>query len=313
MVAESEHGGRVDWASFDAMAASTTAPAPPPVTASALPTPVRFRGMPLPRYYEMEESGIDLGAVDASAADLARLALLEFALVYANDMFMVPIRLPMGSVTQIESLYVDDNFGSSTLIRGANREPNAGLSGWSFFAPQTTTGGRLQALVLPQVAGYPLVGPVLEDVRVMRDEMANLVWGIEHSVEGGDGRAQQRSETLPSASEQIPSTTEALAYKLMTAAPPNWFPFVLNSGLPRMLRLELLQPAAEGPRGRLLPELGGLVHEEEVSREGIRLVRERVLARSGNGETHLWSRRRRQVGRGEGSSGLEFDRAETKA
>ena len=312
LVAESERGGRVGWASFDAVAASASAPMPAPVTITALPTPVRVRGMPLARFFEMEDAGIDLGAVDASATDLARMALLEFALVYANDMFMVPIRLPIGTVTEIESLHMDDNFGMSTEIRSATRAPSAGMSGWSFLAPQTQSGGRLSALVLPHVAGHPLIGPAIEDVRLMRDEMANLVWGIEHAVEGGDGRAQQRAETAPTAPAKVPSTSEAVSYRLMTAAPPHWFPLVLEMGLPRQLRLELLQPSTEEPRGRLLPTVGGLVHEEEVPREGIRLLRERVLARSGNGNTYMWSRRRRLIGRGEGSSGLEFDLAQTK-
>ena len=268
--------------------------------------------MPLARFFEMEDAGVDLGAVDASATDLARMALLEFALVYANDMFIVPIRLPIGTVTEIESLTVDDNFGMSTTIRSATREPIGAEPGWSFLAPQTQSGGRLSALVLPHVAGHPLIGSAIEDVRLMRDEVANLVWGIEHAVEGGDGRAQQRAETAPAAPEKVPSTSEAVAYRLMTSAPPHWFPLVLEMGLPRQLRLELLQPSTEEPRGRLLPTVGGLVHEEEVPREGIRLLRERVLARSGNGNTYVWSRRRRLIGRGEGSSGLEFDLAQTK-
>jgi hypothetical protein len=312
LVAESERGGRVGWASFDAVAAPASPPMPPLVPITMLPTPVRFRGMPLARFFEMEDAGVDLGAVDASATDLARMALLEFALVYANDMFIVPIRLPIGTVTEIESLTVDDNFGMSTTIRSATREPIGAEPGWSFLAPQTQSGGRLSALVLPHVAGHPLIGSAIEDVRLLRDEVANLVWGIEHAVEGGDGRAQQRAETAPAAPEKVPSTSEAVAYRLMTSAPPHWFPLVLEMGLPRQLRLELLQPSTEEPRGRLLPTVGGLVHEEEVPREGIRLLRERVLARSGNGNTYVWSRRRRLIGRGEGSSGLEFDLAQTK-
>ncbi|MHC9062790.1 hypothetical protein ACYX34_08895 [Nitrospira sp. CMX1] len=312
LIAESERGGRIGWSSFDAVMGAPSAPAPAPVTITTLPTPVRFRGMPLARFFEMEDAGIDLGAVDASAADLARMALLEFALVYANDMFMVPVRLPIGTVTEVERLEVKDNFGMVISINSATRPPNVGMPGWSFLAPQTPSGGRLKALVLPHVAGHPLVGPVIEDVRLMRDEMANLVWAIEHSTEGGDGRAQRRAETAPPASEQVPSTSAALAYRLMTAAPPHWFPLVLETDLPRQLRLALLDPSTETPRGRLLPAVGGLVYEEEVPREGVRLLRERVLARSSNGSTYLWTRRRRMVGRGEGSSGLEFDMAETK-
>lgn len=51
------------------------------------------------------------------------------------------------------------------------------------------------------------------------------------------------------------------------------------------------------------------VYEEEVPREGARVTRNYQLARWLNGSTHLWIRRK-QVGRGEGSSGLRFDTAE---
>lgn len=313
LVAESERGGRVDWASFDAVAVPASAPPPAPLTITTLPTPVRFRGMPLARHFEMEDAGIDLGAVDASAADLARMALLEFALVYAGDMFMIPVRVPLGTVAEIVSLDVEDNFGLTTRIASAARAPNANAPGWSFLAPATPSGGRVPALVLPHVAGHPLVGPLIEDVRLMRDEMANLVWAIERATEGGDGRAKPRAETAPVAPERGESAVAAaLAYCLMTAAPPHWFPLVLEPGLPRRLRLALLAPSTEVPRGLLLPAPGGLVNEEEVPREGLRLLRERVLARSSDGATHLWTRRRRQVGRGEGSSGLAFDEAEVQ-
>lgn len=307
LVAESERGGSVSWASFDAVASPASAPPPTPVTITALPSPVRFRGMPLARHFEMEDAGIDLGAVDASAADLARMALLEFALVYANDMFMVPVRVPLGTVTEIVSLSVEDNFGLITLVPSAARAPSAGETGWSFLAPATPSGGRVPALVLPHVAGHPLVGPVIEDVRLMRDEMANLVWAIEHATEGGDGRAKPRAETALPAAARTPVAATTPAYRLMTTAPPNWFPLVLDAGLPRSLRLALLDPSNEIPRGRLLPAPGDLIREEEVPREGVRLLRERVLARSSDGTTHLWTRRRRLVGRGEGSSGLAFD------
>lgn len=312
LVAESERGGSVSWASFDAVAVPTNEPQPAPVTVTVLPSPVRFRGMPVARHFEMEDAGIDLGAVDASAADLGRMALLEFALVYANDMFMVPVRVPIGTVTEVVSLDVEDNFGKTTRIPNAARAPSASAAGWSFLAPATASGGRVPALVVPHVAGHPLVGPVLEDVRLMRDEMANLVWAIEHTTEGGDGRAKPRAETAPPVPTQAPVTADTLAYRLMTSAPPNWFPLVLDAGLPRKLRLALLAPSNEAPRGLLLPAPGGLIREEEVPREGVRLLRERVLARSADGATHLWIRRRRQVGRGEGSSGLAFDEVVTQ-
>ncbi|HRC61434.1 MAG TPA: hypothetical protein PLD53_10730, partial [Candidatus Propionivibrio aalborgensis] len=74
----------------------------------------------------------------------------------------------------------------------------------------------------------------------------------------------------------------------------------------------LLAPSTRVPRGLLLPAPGGVIREEEVPREGVRLLRERVLACSSNGTTYIWTRRRREVGRGEGSSGLMFDEVEAQ-
>jgi hypothetical protein len=62
--------------------------------------------------------------------------------------------------------------------------------------------------------------------------------------------------------------------------------------------------------GRLLtPEPGKPLElfEEEVPREGVRVSRNYQYTRWFDGSTHLWIGRRKQVGRGEGSSGLRFD------
>jgi hypothetical protein len=72
------------------------------------------------------------------------------------------------------------------------------------------------------------------------------------------------------------------------------------------------EPTVVGSRGRILnpdgPGPAGLaIHEEEVPREGVRVVRTFQLARWQDGSTHLWIGRQKSVGRGEGSSGLRFD------
>ena len=51
-----------------------------------------------------------------------------------------------------------------------------------------------------------------------------------------------------------------------------------------------------------------LLRDEEVPREGVRVTRQYELARWIGGTTFLWAGRKKQVGRGEGSSGLAFDR-----
>jgi hypothetical protein len=52
------------------------------------------------------------------------------------------------------------------------------------------------------------------------------------------------------------------------------------------------------------------LYEEEVPREGARVTRNYHLARWLDGSTLLWMGRRKQIGRGEGSSGLRFDTAD---
>ncbi len=83
-----------------------------------------------------------------------------------------------------------------------------------------------------------------------------------------------------------------------------------------MLRAPLNTPIL--PYGRILnPQKVGTgpyrVQEEEVSRTGVRVSRVYSRARWTDGSTHLWIARRKQTGRGEGSSGLKFDSAAPNA
>jgi hypothetical protein len=65
------------------------------------------------------------------------------------------------------------------------------------------------------------------------------------------------------------------------------------------------------PLGRILESNQGLsFFEEEVPREGIRVTRGLQLTRWIDGSSHLWVGRRKGVGRGKGSSGLQFDSLE---
>jgi len=74
------------------------------------------------------------------------------------------------------------------------------------------------------------------------------------------------------------------------------------------------ETARSVPVGRVLrpPREGGFLQwrEEEIPREGVRLVRRCVRSRWIDGSTHVWVMRARQTGSGEGSSGLRFDVAE---
>src|SRR5262249_19101952 len=107
---------------------------------------------------------------------------------------------------------------------------------------------------------------------------------------------------------------EGLRYHLATEIPDYWIPLMpvrMDRGI-RLKRGALLK--ADGSR-EFAPSLGRILgsghelsmFEEETPREGIRVTRSYQFTRWSDGSSHLWLGRRKGVGRGEGSSGLQFD------
>jgi hypothetical protein len=69
----------------------------------------------------------------------------------------------------------------------------------------------------------------LEDVLLMRDEMTNLAWAIERTVESPIERPAQRYLSADSTQEEPADTTpsaELPRYLLSSTVPPNWIPFL---------------------------------------------------------------------------------------
>lgn len=155
--ADGWRGTTLDWHSFDVAGVAATGgftPVPPP---SPLPAGIRFRGMPNARWWEFEDASLDIGAIDAGPSDVARLAFIEFALVYANDYFAVPLRLPVGSLSRIRMLEVKDTFGLRLRIEPAGRAGGPGAPNWSMYrftqrAPDGSVAGHADLLFLPPVA-----------------------------------------------------------------------------------------------------------------------------------------------------------------
>lgn len=331
-----EHArGAVDWFSFDAATAPSLGEPSAPVAGETidrtmLPTPVRYPGMPADRLWAFEDARVRLGDLDAGPTDLARLALVEFALVSGGDWFIVPLDLPAGSALRIERMRVRDTFGVEVDI-GSARQP--GRPGWTVFqlAPPDAGGLPADVFVLPPTARDVIESPPLEEVALFRDEMANVVWGVEKIVQGPSGERVERARAAAPVTlrQQIPGDIgdARLLYRLMSPVPEHWVPLLpVSAGSARVTHLErrpLVRFRADGtaeavhPRGMLLRadptasvEADRLrVAEEEVPRDGVVMTRAYRLARTPTGETVVWIGRRKRVGRGEGDSGLRFDTA----
>jgi len=183
--------GRLDWHAFtvDRSAnpgldpALPARPAPNINARAFIPSRVKFLGCPNERWWRFEDGRVNLAALDVQRTDLARVIVSEFALVYANDWFELPLPLPIGSLTSVDRLRVRDSFGGETDVP-AGVDP-----GWAMFvlggraAPTEPFSVGDRFLFLPPTLTHGIESPALEDVRLLRDEMANMAWAVEAVIQ----------------------------------------------------------------------------------------------------------------------------------
>ena len=190
--ADAYNGGTLDWYHFDLWNSKSKNAAASQKKVQKhylLPTPVRYSGMPADRFWNFEDGKVFFGGLSANTADLAQMLLTEFATVYSNDWYMLPLTVPAGSLSRIESLTMYDCFGEKHNIKptavhdGKNRD-------WRFFELSGDPSAEKESspwLYTPRsLLGGQEDKPV-EKVVFTRDEMANLAWGIEETLETQSG------------------------------------------------------------------------------------------------------------------------------
>ena len=350
-VADGFAAGRLDWYSLDVdggtaalppVAGSTNTGLPADAPFTTIPVPVSFSGMPNTRWWTFEDHATNFGDIDASTTDLAKLLFMEFSLVYSNDWFVIPCTLPSGSLARIQGLALTNVFGERFWINPADQTSGEDTSRWSMFtinvrsAPAGSPDVDLTLLLLPTVA-KELSGTALEEVMLVRDEVANMVWGVEKTVEQPTGFSRAGKEIatqtisylqgLIGAGTPPPPLKADARYQVLNSVPENWIPFVpvhipnnnRSIQLQRAAMLRILQGDPSKPPVQPLtailrqgldavPAKPYFVHEEEVPRAGTRLTQYYANTRWTGGGVFTWLRAQKQVGRGEASSGLGFDR-----
>jgi hypothetical protein len=352
--AEDYHHGHLDWYNLDLETKRPkfepireTGPFSAPIVRTMIPTPVSFAGMPNTRWWALEDHKTNFADFQPSSTDLAKLLVMEFGLVYANDWFLVPFTLPLGSIAQVAGIVIQDSFGQRFWIDAAGAGNQNDWQRWSMFALQekhAIPSLRRAPTTSPTVLLLPTVpklqeGPPREEVLLIRDEMANMVWGIEKTVALADGSSKSGAEA---ASESLryrmgkPSSEQPLAemtmrYQVMNTVPEHWIPFIpvhqpqdqreirlQRAAMPRILKTEATTttdpPQKVRPRTQLLrhglesqPAQPYYLHEEEVPRTGVRVTQTFQRTRWHNGKVIVWLGIQKEIGRGEGSSGLAFD------
>jgi hypothetical protein len=338
LAADPGSDGDFDWDAFDLRAAPAPAPGTPlpavtTTTQSLIPANVRFRGMPNARWWAFENGSVDFGDIRPEKRDLARLLLMDFMLIHGNDWFLLPLEQRVGTLGRVESLVVRDVFGRRTHVERADAGAAAPGARWTMFSTSIEGVDDRVAdfLVLPGTAAAALqLGTAVEEVRFLRDELANMAWAIEHTTASAVGEpwpGHERDQRLRAAAPPEPGPavgpdSPPIRYRLQTGVPEHWLPLLpvaidpargeVALELGAMLRPQPSEPIL--PVGRLLrpTRLAGgsyRIREEEVPRAGTRVARVVCRTRWLDGSTHVWVQRRRTIGSGEGSSGLRFDLA----
>jgi len=354
-VAEQYFQGHLDWYNFDIDRERKTLGDPDPtadkpvsVTLTMLPTQVTFNGMPNARWWRFEDGETNFGDVKPDTTDLAKLLLIEFGLVYANDWFQVPFTLPAGSSALIQGAAVTNVFGERIWVEAAGRGDDEDWQRWAMFLLSIEGDAHQPAdlsLLIPPAAQQVLEGKPVDEVLLARDEMANMVWSVERTIALPSGEAKNGREAayetrsfyesdlerrLGAPPEPLPAAEGAkIRYQVMSSVPENWIPMIpvhvpndnRETQLQRAAMLRILVgdtapvPNPVRPRTFLLrqgleqdPPEKYILHEEEVPRAGVLAKRSFQRTRWRDGRAWVWLGVRKQTGRGEGSSGLAFDR-----
>ena len=274
-----------------------------------------------------------------------RAAVPQSGLVYANDWFLLPYTLPAGTIAKIRGMAVTNVFNERTWVEAAGRGADDNWQRWSLFTlnveGQNNEPADTSMLLLPTVPKIQ-EGRPLEQVSLIRDEMANMVWGIEKVVPLPTGwsksGAEAAGETLAFYAARLaadlaatppppPEAAAPIRYQVMNSVPENWIPFIpvhiendnreiqlQRAALPRLLEGDPSPPIKVRPRGVLLrhgldmtPAQAYFLHEEEVLRAGVQVQQVFKRTRWHGGRVVTWLAVSKQTGRGEGSSGLAFD------
>jgi hypothetical protein len=266
--------------------------------------------------------------LNAKTTDHLLMLFAEFGLIYDNDWFVIPYKIPVNTLCEIKGFVVTDVFGERTLIQASDQGMENSWQRWSMFniSNKDQIGVYNRQFFLPATLTQTMESEPVEKVNFIRDEMANMVWGIEDIIpdavnKGINGNeAADKTGVLPPV---ITDSTAKIRYLLGTTVPENWIPFIpvhkpgnnQEMYLQRAAMPKLGDPPKDiiKAKGVLLNEVQPhyYINEEEIQSSGTIVTRTYQRTRWYNGKTYVWIGRYRETGRGSGNSDLRFDQIES--
>ena len=252
-------GGRLSWYTFDYERSNTKKQEKEARSQQvvSLPTPATFASAPNKRLWQMEDKKVYLGNSFDEPSE-ANSVVMRYATMYSNDWMLFPLETQIGKYIEIKEIEVIDTFGGRHIIKGDDRAGNKekldkSEEQWQIFT-NSTKGNYKKTEVnglyfAPQLAAT-VEGKPIEEVKVLRDEMANMVWGVENVVPDGcggtidanlyatmlqqivdevneAGRSIHDPQTIVFGNEETATVESAkFSYLLQSTVPFNWIPFI---------------------------------------------------------------------------------------
>lgn len=270
-VAEDYDSGKLSWYSFDKKGADDLSVEKSEIKMlSYIPTPANIPGAPSSRLWEFEDRRVNMGNGNNDFNFIGTVAMMQYVTMYSNDWMITPLETETGTVLDVEGIVIKDSFGNRhyinksaqdldelqykkthknctedelnkkfTKLSYTDRWDMFGCSYNDAYAKQNFTTSR--GLFFPPTVLRCEESKPIEEVQFLRDEMANMVWGVETTLNnkcGGtmDGKTLSDSilsvvdETnLAEAGSKEPITkNEEAEYSLLiqNRVPMNWIPFL---------------------------------------------------------------------------------------
>ena len=251
-------GGRLSWYTVDAAGSTNRQGNVKVENIISLPTPAHYAGAPNKRLWQFEDRRVFMGN-STEQQSKANEIFLKFATLYSNDWMLIPLKTAIGNYITVTAIEVKDTFGMLHVIdasRRAGTQGNNAQGQWQMFTnsihkeAEGVVGNGL--FYAPQLAAT-MEGKPYEEVELLRDEMANMVWGVEKTVSDGCGFTldqqlkavqlktyidelyeQNRKKAEPTkvtfsedgSTERQNVASSDYRYTLQTQVPFNWIPFV---------------------------------------------------------------------------------------
>ena len=366
--AEDYHTGRLSWYSFDAKNIFTDDGKVEPKTLSYIPVPADFPGAPNRRLWEFENAHVQFGhQANDDFSLLANAVVMQYVTMYSNDWLLTPIEAEAGTVLNVEGIIITDTFGNEIFINQSaeksdflninptTRKTIPFIDRWSLFGTTLTNAyeyineeklnnkvliGNFEpqgGLLFPPTVRRTEESDPIEEVQFLRDEMANMLWGVETVINDGcggtmDGR--EFSDAILSVVDEKKRIFDAheekydYSFLLQNRVPINWIPFIPQK-LQEEIREIIFRRAAmpiyynndfhtvrpstqllkikEGIRKNKKVVLPRFINEEEITGYGVKLVLTAQRTRWFFGESFNWVGARKIISQYQANSGLLFD------